>query len=106
MRVTVALKQCIALPLDFKRSDKSDIKLSQRRAQRSLAAEMKFAPILLLLAVAARADDRVKVSVYYETLCPDSIAFITKQLWPTYQKMKDIMIVDLVVYGNANVRVR
>jgi len=46
----------------------------------------------------------VKVSVYYEALCPDSINFIRNQLWPSYQSIKEIMDVDLVAYGKATHR--
>ncbi|XP_067134316.1 gamma-interferon-inducible lysosomal thiol reductase-like [Centruroides vittatus] len=43
----------------------------------------------------------VLVSVYYETLCPDSKRFILDQLWPTYQAVSDIIDVDLIPYGKA-----
>lgn len=49
------------------------------------------------------AADPVKVSVFYETLCPDSATFFTGQLYPVYQDLKDIMIVDLNAYGIASV---
>ncbi|KAI1290096.1 Gamma-interferon-inducible lysosomal thiol reductase [Halotydeus destructor] len=48
-----------------------------------------------------QARDRVKVSVYYETLCPDSIAFIKNQLTPTYNDIGEIMDIELVPYGKA-----
>lgn len=50
----------------------------------------------------AATPDKVKVSVYYETLCPDSIQFITQQLWPTYQKVKDIINIELIPFGKAS----
>lgn len=45
----------------------------------------------------------VQVDVYYESLCPDSQEFITKQLWPTYKKLynTDVFNVSLYSYGNA-----
>ncbi|KAI1285042.1 Gamma-interferon-inducible lysosomal thiol reductase [Halotydeus destructor] len=47
-------------------------------------------------------DEKVKVSVYYETLCSDSKQFITRQLFPVYQNLSQIMDFELIVYGNAN----
>ncbi|KAL1492845.1 hypothetical protein ABEB36_011027 [Hypothenemus hampei] len=44
---------------------------------------------------------KVKVSVYYEALCPDSKFFISFQLVPVFDKLKDSLIVDLVPYGKA-----
>jgi len=43
----------------------------------------------------------LKLTVYYESLCPDSIRFITKQLYPTYQKLA--FDVEFVPYGKADV---
>ncbi|ESO86102.1 hypothetical protein LOTGIDRAFT_235669 [Lottia gigantea] len=52
------------------------------------------------LAIAADAP-KVKVDLYYESLCPYCRAFIAKQLWPTYEKVKDIMDITLIPFGNA-----
>ncbi|EEB20533.1 hypothetical protein Phum_PHUM620270, partial [Pediculus humanus corporis] len=46
----------------------------------------------------------VNVTVFYESLCPDSIRFIKKQLHPTYSELKDYMNVELVPFGKARVR--
>ena len=44
------------------------------------------------------------MSVYYESLCPDSIRFVTKQLYPSWKHFgKDILKVDLNPFGKANV---
>jgi len=45
--------------------------------------------------------DPVQVSLYWESLCPDSIQFILTQLYPTYQAVPDIFTLDLVPYGKA-----
>lgn len=60
---------------------------------------------LVLLLHAGRIDTaqtpRVSIDVYYESMCPYSIDFITKQLWPTYQTLGNYMNVRLYPYGNA-----
>ena len=43
---------------------------------------------------------RVKVTLYYEHLCPYSVDFIKKQLEPTYRKIGNIMEIELHAYGN------
>lgn len=53
-------------------------------------------------AIQAPQYPKVKVSVYYETLCPDSIAFIVSQLWPVFKTVGSIIEVDLVPYGKAS----
>ncbi|CAH1153638.1 unnamed protein product [Phaedon cochleariae] len=44
---------------------------------------------------------KVKVSVHYEALCPDSKFFITYHLLPTFEDLEDFLILDLVPYGKA-----
>lgn len=61
-------------------------------------------PLMLALLALARltaAAEPVKVSVYYETLCPDSKRFVINQLYPVYQELKDIMLLDVNAYGKA-----
>ena len=65
---------------------------------------MKTFLITLLAGVGVLSDNSVKLSVYYESLCPDSIRFITTQLFPTWQHFgNDILNVDLHPFGKANV---
>ena len=45
---------------------------------------------------------KLKLSVYFESLCPDSRLFITRQLTPTYAVLNKIFDIDLVPYGNSN----
>lgn len=54
----------------------------------------------------SEAGEKVKLDVYYETNCPDSMDFITKQLWPTYEKMSDIMKINLIPFGKATEKLR
>jgi len=60
--------------------------------------------LILSLALVAviRAADPVYVEVYYESLCPDSKAFIANQLWPTYQLVPEILTVVFVPFGFSN----
>uniref|UniRef100_A0A646QGE0 Gamma-interferon-inducible lysosomal thiol reductase n=1 Tax=Hemiscolopendra marginata TaxID=943146 RepID=A0A646QGE0_9MYRI len=51
---------------------------------------------------AFRPDKKVTISVYYETLCPDSIRFVRDQLWPTFNQLKSIIKIDLIPYGKAS----
>ncbi|XP_014244984.1 gamma-interferon-inducible lysosomal thiol reductase-like isoform X2 [Cimex lectularius] len=44
---------------------------------------------------------QVKVSVYYESLCPDSQYFVVDQLAPTFKRLPSLVKTDLVPYGKA-----
>jgi len=47
-------------------------------------------------------EHRVNVTVYYESLCPDSIKFITKQLYPALQgNLSELVELNLLPYGRA-----
>lgn len=46
------------------------------------------------------------VYVYYESLCPDSQAFITKQLYPAMNILKDHVDLKLIPFGKSTVRIR
>lgn len=45
--------------------------------------------------------EKVKVTVYYEALCPDSKNFIVRQLLPLYSSLPGYFKLDLVPYGKA-----
>ena len=46
------------------------------------------------------------MSVYYESLCPDSIRFVTQQLYPNWLHFgPEILTVDLNPFGKANVSI-
>jgi len=51
----------------------------------------------------SRSGDAVKVSVYFESKCPDSIRFITTMLYPTWEKLQHtgIIHVELFPFGKA-----
>lgn len=47
---------------------------------------------------------QIPVTVYYETLCPDSQAFITEQLYPALNSpLAKLVDLKLVPFGRANV---
>ncbi|KAK3873595.1 hypothetical protein Pcinc_021400 [Petrolisthes cinctipes] len=72
----------------------------------STAGALHSSYCLLLLALfivpSAWSAEPVKVSVYYETLCPDSSRFFVNQLYPVWLDLKDIMTNDINCYGKAN----
>jgi hypothetical protein len=45
----------------------------------------------------------VHVTVYYETLCPDSQRFVTHQLYPAWKDLKDHLVLEFVPFGKASV---
>lgn len=44
----------------------------------------------------------LKISCYYETLCPDSKKFIIHQLNKAYETFGDQITIELVPFGNVN----
>lgn len=43
------------------------------------------------------------IDLYYETLCPGCRIFIASQLYPTWEKVPQLINITLVPYGNAQV---
>ncbi|KAK6618113.1 hypothetical protein RUM44_002556 [Polyplax serrata] len=63
----------------------------------------KFGCLFLTVAAVVSAAEKVPVTVYYESLCPDSIAFVTQQLVPAHNtRLRDYMDLQLVPYGKAS----
>ncbi|XP_068626595.1 gamma-interferon-inducible-lysosomal thiol reductase-like [Battus philenor] len=50
-------------------------------------------------------QDKIKVRVYYEALCPDSKHFFIKHLSPVAEKLLEFVDVALVPYGKASTKV-
>jgi len=64
--------------------------------------EKMLAKVLFLFGVLAITNaQKTPVYVYYESLCPDSQAFITKQLYPAMQILKDHIDLHLVPFGKS-----
>jgi len=49
-----------------------------------------------------RSTKPVNLTLAYESYCPGCRHFITTQLWPVYQELKEFLTVDLLPYGNAH----
>ncbi|XP_044757424.1 GILT-like protein 1 isoform X1 [Coccinella septempunctata] len=47
-------------------------------------------------------DNRLKVSVYYESLCPYSIDFIKTKIFPHYKEFQNYVRLEWIPYGKAN----
>lgn len=47
--------------------------------------------------------DKVQLTLYFESLCPDCKNFFRSQLTKTYTALSDIINLTLVPYGNARV---
>ncbi|XP_037030721.1 GILT-like protein 2 [Bradysia coprophila] len=45
--------------------------------------------------------EKLEVQVYYETLCYDSMTFIFRQLYPSWDNRKEYMDLKLIPYGKA-----
>ncbi|CAG9828530.1 unnamed protein product [Diabrotica balteata] len=45
--------------------------------------------------------ERVKISIHYEALCPDSRFFVVYQLLPIYKRLKNNIDLDFIPYGKA-----
>lgn len=57
---------------------------------------------LLLVLIAAANAVKVPLTVYYESLCPDSAKFITEQLYPAVKgELKDYVDITWVPYGKS-----
>ncbi|XP_030031631.2 GILT-like protein 1 isoform X2 [Manduca sexta] len=50
-------------------------------------------------------QDKIRVRVYYEALCPDSKHFFIKHLGPVTEKLSEFLDVALVPYGKAKTKV-
>merc|ERR1719357_2180408 len=49
-------------------------------------------------------SQKVKLSLYYESLCPYCKKFITEQLGPNFAKFEDYLDVHLNPFGNAHMK--
>ncbi|XP_012255372.2 GILT-like protein 1 [Athalia rosae] len=59
--------------------------------------------LVLLIAIGtATAVTKVPVTIYYETLCADSMAFFTKQFEPTWRQLNNYIDLELVPFGKSS----
>ncbi|XP_069693933.1 GILT-like protein 1 [Periplaneta americana] len=61
-----------------------------------------FVALLLLAHVSCGARQGVNVTLYYETLCPDSQRFVSRQLYPVWKDLKDFISLKFVPFGKAS----
>lgn len=54
-----------------------------------------------LNAVSGAGGGKVKVDVYFSSLCSDTMRFFTNQLEPTWRQIKDIVDLNLIPFGKA-----
>ncbi|KAL7035430.1 hypothetical protein ACKWTF_008363 [Chironomus riparius] len=45
---------------------------------------------------------KIKMDIFYESLCPDSIRFISEQLGQNYQSFKDNLDITFLPFGKSN----
>ncbi|CAH1971378.1 unnamed protein product [Acanthoscelides obtectus] len=60
--------------------------------------------ILLSILSSSQAADKLKVSLYYESLCPGCRYFIQHQLYSVYTQFANYLELDMVPFGNAEFR--
>ncbi|KAG8235708.1 hypothetical protein J437_LFUL016327 [Ladona fulva] len=46
-------------------------------------------------------DNRVNVSLYYESLCPDSVRFVVNELQPTWEQLAGYMNIRFIPFGKS-----
>lgn len=46
------------------------------------------------------------MEIFYESLCPDSMRFLTQQLVPIYDDFKDVLDITLYPHGKSNVSIQ
>ncbi|KAF7492802.1 GILT-like protein C02D5.2 [Sarcoptes scabiei] len=75
-------------PTNFHGSEQSSISVNPlHRQNQSLSSSLE--------------KPKVKVEVYYETLCPDSMQFLLYQLFPNYERLKNQIELKLYPFGKA-----
>ncbi|VEN53123.1 unnamed protein product [Callosobruchus maculatus] len=60
-----------------------------------------YAIVLLSVLGFSQAEKKLKVSLYYESLCGGCTDFIRTQLHPVYSQFADYLELDIVPFGNA-----
>jgi hypothetical protein len=58
-----------------------------------------------LLVFSTNLINKVKVGVYYESLCPYSRSYVMNQLIPTWHKLSSIMTLNMNIFGNCYVKI-
>nr|XP_022910310.1 GILT-like protein 1 isoform X1 [Onthophagus taurus]XP_022910311.1 GILT-like protein 1 isoform X2 [Onthophagus taurus]XP_022910312.1 GILT-like protein 1 isoform X3 [Onthophagus taurus] len=61
--------------------------------------KLLFFGVLFTATIALSSQEPLKVSIFYEALCPDSISFIAQQFAPNYDTLAEKITVDFLPYG-------
>ncbi|XP_023712318.1 GILT-like protein 1 [Cryptotermes secundus] len=61
-----------------------------------------FFSVIFLAVTGSESKQKVHVTVYYETLCPDSQRFIKFQLYPAWKDLRDHLILEFVPFGKSS----
>ncbi|KAJ8705426.1 hypothetical protein PYW08_012472 [Mythimna loreyi] len=78
------------------------VNLIVRNKMKTVAVLCLVALFYGVLAKGKKGDDhKVKIAVYYESLCPDSKRFITQQLAPVWRDFRGVVKVKMVPYGKS-----
>ncbi|GBP10022.1 GILT-like protein 1 [Eumeta japonica] len=75
--------------------------LKGKKKKMKITVAILLAAAVCVFAKSKKADDKVKIAVYYESLCPDSKQFITTQLAPLWRDFRGQIKVKLVPYGKS-----
>lgn len=57
----------------------------------------------MFLIVVTSSCTQVKVTLFYEHLCPDSIRWVSNQLAPNYDALRNVMDIEFIPFGKSRV---
>uniref|UniRef100_A0A8D8G6E9 Gamma-interferon-inducible lysosomal thiol reductase n=1 Tax=Culex pipiens TaxID=7175 RepID=A0A8D8G6E9_CULPI len=62
---------------------------------------LALAVVATNVAVLSADTTRVKVTLFYEHLCPDSIRWVSNQLAPNYDALRNVMDIEFIPFGKS-----
>lgn len=98
---SVTRVSCVQFIVIFKRF------LSKLSSIKRITMQFRLFSLIILLGISSyvipTTNGKLHVGIYYESLCPDSIRFITDQLFPGYSVVKHLIDVLFVPFGKSSV---